>query len=788
MQLSASENQIQQRLARLSILPVILIFIIAGLALIGWSFKIEVFKRPIPGLMAMNPTSALLMIFAALSFVFFSSAPDASVSRLIARVAAWLVLLVGLLRLIGVAGNFDIPVDSILFSHQLQQDGLFNHIAPNAAAGFLVAGTALLTQQRPSPAVQKLTQGLALVIALLGLFSLLGYLYRVREFYGVFHYMPMAIHTAICFVLLSVAILLKKPANGFMKEVTGSLAGSSSARLLIPTAIVTPITLGYLRLQGHWAGIFTTEFGVAILVLSIIIVFLLVIWYNIVLLNKKDLLNQAAEDSLKKSEEQIQTIFNAAPNALIVMDEEGKVVKWNPRAEMLFKWRKEETIGRAVNELIIPERYREAHKNGMERFLLTGKSSVINKTIEIQAIDKHHNEFDVALSIAPTVINNEYLFIGFIRDITEEKKAQRQLKESEEKFLKIFMASPVAISITQLADTKYLDVNDAFTRLTGFTKEELIGRTSTELGMIVNINRRKEALQEIKTRGFIKNMEMSVRNKSGKLLDVLSSIETILLNGEAYAINIIYDITERKKAETELATLNKELEAFSYSVSHDLRSPLRIIDSYAKIIIEDHGNELDNEVARLLGKITSSTKKMGHLIDDLLNFSRLGRKELTVRPVNMTNLVTAIIAEQQVLTAHPVTVQVGHLEPACCDYNLIQQVWLNFISNAFKYSGKNASPVITISSYANEGEIVYSIKDNGVGFDMQYAHKLFGVFQRLHHASEFEGTGVGLALVQRIVHRHGGRVWAEAEPNKGATFYFSLPVVQHHTNGQYSKG
>jgi light-regulated signal transduction histidine kinase (bacteriophytochrome) len=167
---------------------------------------------------------------------------------------------------------------------------------------------------------------------------------------------------------------------------------------------------------------------------------------------------------------------------------------------------------------------------------------------------------------------------------------------------------------------------------------------------------------------------------------------------------------------------------------------------------------------------------MGQLIDDLLNLSRLGRLSLKVYPVNMQQLVQDVINELLLMKSLPVAIECGQLLPASCDGNLLRQVWMNLISNAVKYSGKSAHPRIEINSCQQDGEITYSVKDNGVGFDMKYADKLFGVFQRMHKLTEFEGTGVGLALVQRIIVKHGGKVWADAQVNKGAAFYFSLPV------------
>lgn len=231
------------------------------------------------------------------------------------------------------------------------------------------------------------------------------------------------------------------------------------------------------------------------------------------------------------------------------------------------------------------------------------------------------------------------------------------------------------------------------------------------------------------------------------------------------------------KRTLELENSNKELEAFSYSVSHDLSAPLRIIHGYAEILKTDNAAMLDDEGRRMLDIISQSASRMGLLIDDLLNFSRLGRKQLLVHHVDMNTLVHDILKDQAKFLSHISHISIDKLDNAYCDNSLIRQVWINLISNAIKYSSKNQAPRIYISSKRKNNDIIYCIKDNGVGFDMKYADKLFGVFQRLHNMDEFEGTGVGLALVHRIISKHGGRVWAEAEVDKGASFCFSLPLT-----------
>lgn len=301
--------------------------------------------------------------------------------------------------------------------------------------------------------------------------------------------------------------------------------------------------------------------------------------------------------------------------------------------------------------------------------------------------------------------------------------------------------------------------------------------------------------QDIFTKIFagekVQSLETKRVTKHGKFVDVLFSASVIPdLGNQQKSIAITErDVTQQKIADEQIRLLNsdlqrnvvqleetnKELEAFSYSVSHDLRAPLRAVNGNARILEEDYLDKLDEDARQVLGKINNNVKRMDRLIEDLLAFSKIGKKEVHKSQIDTESQMKSVIADIGSAVQHNTDIKINVLLPAFGDPSLLHQVWTNLISNAIKYSSKKKSPQVEIGSITKEDEIVYYVKDNGAGFDMQYADRLFGAFQRLHDEMEFEGTGIGLAIVKRIITKHGGKIWAEAKPDEGATFYFTIP-------------
>lgn len=360
----------------------------------------------------------------------------------------------------------------------------------------------------------------------------------------------------------------------------------------------------------------------------------------------------------------------------------------------------------------------------------------------------------------------------------ERIKAEAVLKARSDYIQDLYDNAPCGYHSID-ADGVFVEANATFLRWLGYEKEELLHqKTFRELLTDDGKKLFDATFSDFKKNGTVNGLEFELVDKEGDTLPVMLSSRAVYDSNGRYQKDraTTFDITLRKQAEEKARFLNAELEAFSYSVSHDLRAPLRSIDSYTKILLEEHGKRLDDEGRRLLSVVLKNSARMTQLIDDLLDFSRVGRKELIKSEFSMQRLVEVVVDEMELRkNGRKVTLDSQVDKLAWGDKNTIRQVWYNLISNAVKYSSKSPKIKIEIGTYTEGDKDIFFVKDNGVGFDMAYYHKLFGVFQRLHSSREFDGTGVGLALCQRIVNRHEGEMWATSELGKGATFYFSLP-------------
>ncbi len=394
-----------------------------------------------------------------------------------------------------------------------------------------------------------------------------------------------------------------------------------------------------------------------------------------------------------------------------------------------------------------------------------------------EQIRKYNTSFEGLLLVTGLVLIT--LFYAINANLKARIETENDLKRVSSDIQDLYENAPCGYHSID-ANKNFVDINSTLLRWLGYQqKEEVLGRL--KFSDIVS----EDSLENFNTifsnylkQGYAHDVEFNLKRRDGSVFPVvLSSLAIFDDKGNfVKSRTSTFDNTARKLAETKIKSLNDELEAFTYSVSHDLRAPLRSIDGYARILQEDYNEKIDNEGRRVINVIISNAKRMGQLIDDLLDFSRVGRKEISRANIDMTAFVKSIVNELiEQEQREEVEVIIHPLITSCVDVDMIRQVWLNLISNALKYTGKTKNARIEIKSWEENEAVCYSISDNGVGFEMQYVDKLFGVFQRLHRMQDFSGTGVGLAIVKRIISRHQGDVWAEGKLNEGATFYFRIP-------------
>jgi PAS domain S-box-containing protein len=504
------------------------------------------------------------------------------------------------------------------------------------------------------------------------------------------------------------------------------------------------------------------------------------------------------EEELRKSEDLFNKAFHGSPSSMaIITRPERKYKAVNDSFLHLTGFSRDEMIGRSGIEIGLVK----AEDTSKFRAALDEKGKLIN--VEVLVRSKSGKPIYLLTSSENIELGGQPCSISTMIDITERKATEEALIESETKFRKIYEEGPFGMALVN-KDFRFTAANNTFCQIIGYTEDELRKLSFKD------ITRPEDLVNDIPSVTKLMNGEISVYKtekqyvrKDGRIIWGSLTV-TANFNQEGqflYNLAILEDITQRKKAEndikilnetleqrveertSQLLAVNKELEAFSYSVSHDLRSPLRGINGFTQILLEEYSPNLDEEGKRICAIIQENSHKMGILIDDLLAFSRLNRAEMQQREIPMKELVKSVFNELSYeKTVNCIEFNLGNICDSHGDAIMLKQVWINLISNAIKYSSKKEKPIIDIVCRKADGFCIYSIKDNGVGFDMTYKDKLFGVFQRLHGQREFEGTGVGLAIVQRIIHRHGGKVWATAELNSGAEFFFSLPIITKNQN------
>ena len=513
-----------------------------------------------------------------------------------------------------------------------------------------------------------------------------------------------------------------------------------------------------------------------------------------------------AEKNALENQLLVQSVIRAIPDLVWLKDLQGVYISCNKRFERLFNATEKEIVGKSDYDFVSKQQA-DSFRKYDQRAIIHNTPSV-NEELLTFADDGHT---ELVETIKTPIFDSEgrvFGVLGIARDISRRKQTENDLRYKE--ILLEEMGRIAKIGAWEFKpQTGEGTWTDEVARIHDLDPSE---KTSLPKGLAYYKGSSKivieKAVQDAVILGKPYDLELELISAKNVEKWVHTVGHPVVEDGKVVLVRGSFqDITDRKRTDLELETFrrhleelvserttqleaaNKELEAFSYSVSHDLRAPLRAVDGYTRILSEDYGALLDDEGRRVCGIISDSAREMGRLIDDLLAFSRVGRSAMKPSPVDMATMANSIFFEFITeIERQRIDWRVGPLPHAVADPMLMRQVWMNLLTNAVKFTSKKERAIIEVMSHQETDDIIYCVRDNGVGFDMRYADKLFGVFQRLHSMKEFPGTGVGLAIVQRIVHRHGGRVWATGEIDSGATFCFSLKKTGSDSSSEFKKG
>jgi PAS domain S-box-containing protein len=900
---------------------------VTGLA--GWIFHIPALKTLIPGLVTIKANTAVCLIALGASLLLLEQRPVNSRSRKAATLLAGFAAVIGLVSLLEHLINADFGIDQLLFRESLAEAGQSfpGRMGPATCISFMLLGSSLvLLDYRTSKGI-FLAPYLTVCSLPVTFLAALAYFYGAQPIAALTQYISIAFHTVIALLSLCVGILMARGEREFVPSFLGYSPGAVLARRLLPASLLLPAFLGWLSVLARNANYYGAHYGTAWVVAVLTFVFSVLVCVTAAGINRADEGRKKAEQALDTARRQLLGALNGARVVAWEWDlKTGRSNRFGPVQELL-----------GIEHESAEEFFVRIHPQDQSRLRELARRAIAGEIpydFEFRYLNAHGDIIwlHTLAEVIRDANGHPSTVSGLVIDITTQKQSAEALRESEEKFVLLFQKAPFPAALSNLSQGTFSDVNEAFERVSGFSRDEVLGKSSVDLGFVPGSGSRKAFREELLKFGSIRNREMRLRVRSGAERVALVNIDVIQIAGQPYALSTTQDITERKAAEealreseerfrqlaenipqlawmtnadgwifwynkrwfdytgttleemqgwgwqkvhhpehvarvtekfkgalasgqpwedtfplrgangsfrwflsrafpihnangqiarwfgsntdiTELretqealqqaqadlrehaANLERaiadrtaqlratigELEAFSYSVSHDMRGPLRAITAYAKVVEEDFAAQLPDQARSYLANIISAATRMDQLITDVLAYGRVGREHRTLEPVDLGQLVAEVISHYTSLQPAQADIQVQSPLPVVLgDQPSLAQCVSNLLTNAVKFVSPGVRPAVRIwsepvngdSSRSNRVRIYFA--DNGIGIASRDIARIFGIFERVHPPNTYEGTGIGLAIVKKAVERMGGQVGVESNPAKGSRFWLEL--------------
>ena len=800
--------------------------------------------------LVMKTNAALCLLLAGTSLAILAADRPPGWLLWAARVMAGLVAAIGLATLTENLTGGNLGIDELLAHEPPGEVGVTgpNRMGSPAALSFALAGLSLLTLSRPGRRGRVLSQCLALGVCALAMVGAIGYLYGATGLYALVRLTAIAWPTAVALLALGLGLLLARPAEGLMAQVTADDPGGASLRRWMPVLLM-PVALGWLRLFGerhHW---FDAATGTAIMMI-IFIFALSVLAYvgarpvsrsSAVLKNARAESDTAAEflkliNRSTSTRELVAAVvsffhqqsgcqavgvrlkdgddypyyeahgfpeqFVLLENSLCERDPQGNIQRDNVGNPCIACMCGNVICGRfdpakpffspngsfwsnCTTELLASTTEADRKARTRNRCNGQGYESVAliplrlgGDRLGLLQLNDHRKGMFTAETIALWERLASYLAVALAK-----LRAEDGLRLSEEKFALAFASNAAAIAITRLEDGRFVDVNDTWVALNGYSRDEAIGASARTLGVWPSAEAAGKFVEELNAKGALRGWEQEFMRKSGEVYVARLSATVLTFQNQKLILSTLVDITDRKRAEealrgtvAELERSNRELEQFAYISTHDLQEPLRQVRAYVGLLQDRHADKLDGKAAQYMTYVREGAARMSDLVQGLLDYSRVGADQDHRQPVSCVQALETALADLQVAIGEA-SARVTHdvLPTIAADPAQLALLFQNLVANAIKFRRDGVPPEVHVGCKRDEGQWQFSVTDNGIGIPPEYRDQVFLIFQRLHTREKYPGTGIGLAICKKIVERRGGRIWVESNEGAGSTFKFSIP-------------